>query len=106
MANLGTPCAYKMIYSIINKVPEENAMKTKITNFLIPVLGGSATSAFAADGAAQSSGGPLVWFFVGFVALVVVVQVIPAAILLYSMIRAIFSPSEAAKLASVTRANK
>jgi hypothetical protein len=84
-------------------------MKTKITNFLIPLLGGSATSAFAADGVIQNGGGPLVWFFIGFGVLVVMVQAIPAGILLYSMVRALFSPykpSEAATLASVTRASK
>lgn len=85
-------------------------MKTKIANILIPLLGGSATSAFAADGAAQAGGGgPLVWFFIGFGVLVIMVQAIPAGILLYSMIKALFSPyvpSEAATLASVTRASK
>lgn len=73
-------------------------MKTKISNFLIPLLGGSATSAFAAEGALQDSGGPMIWFFLGFGALVIIMQVIPAGILLYSMIKALFSPSDAATL--------
>jgi len=81
-------------------------MKTKITNFLIPLLGGSATSAFAADGAMQDGGGPLVWFFIGFAALIIMAQAIPAGILLYSMMKAIFSPSKATTLASVTRTSK
>lgn len=81
-------------------------MKTKIANFLIPLLGGSATSALAADSALQDSGGPMVWFFLGFVALVVIMQVIPAGILLYSMIKAAFSPSETTTLASETRTSK
>ena len=81
-------------------------MKTKIANILIPLLGGSATSAFAVDGAVQDSGGPLVWFFIGFGVLVLMVQVIPAGILLFSMIKAILSPAGSAKLASVTRAGK
>lgn len=69
-------------------------MKTRIMNLLIPMLGGSATSAFAADASLQDGGGPLVWFFIGFGALVLMVQAIPAMILLYSMIKAVFSPSE------------
>lgn len=81
-------------------------MKTKITNFLITLLGGSATSAFASDGVIQDSGGPLVWFFLGFGVLVVVLQVIPAGIMLFAMIKAIFSPSETSKLADVTRSGK
>jgi len=81
-------------------------MKTKIANILIPLLGGSATSAFAAEGVVQDSGGPLVWFFIGFGVLVVMVQVIPAGILLFSMVKAILSPSGSANLARVTRAGK
>ncbi len=81
-------------------------MKTKITNFLIPLLGGSATSAFAADGAMQDGGGPLVWFFIGFGALVIMMQVIPACIILYSMIKALLSPSDAVMRASATTGTK
>ena len=81
-------------------------MKTRIINFLIPLLGGSATSAFASNGALQDGGSPLVWFFIGFVALVVIVQVIPAAILLYSMVKAVFSPSETSTHANATHTNK
>ena len=81
-------------------------MKTKIANILIPLLGGSATSAFAADAAAQDGGGPLVWFFIGFGVLVVMVQVIPAGILLYSMVKAILSPAGASTLATATRTGK
>ena len=81
-------------------------MKTKIANILIPLLGGSATSAFAVDGVVQDSGGPLVWFFIGFGVLVLMVQVIPAGILLFSMIKALLSPAGSAKLASVTRVGK
>lgn len=81
-------------------------MKTKITNFLIPLLGGSATSAFAAEGALQGSGGPMVWFFLGFGALVVIMQVIPAGILLYSMVKALFSPSEATTLVRESQPGK
>lgn len=69
-------------------------MKTKIANLLIPMLGGSATSAFASDGALQDGGGPLVWFFIGFAVLVLMVQAVPALVLLYSMVKAVFSPSE------------
>ncbi len=68
-------------------------MKASIVRFLIPMLGGTTTSAFASDGAMQDGGGPLTWFFIGFGALVLVVQAIPAGILLYSMAKALFSSS-------------
>jgi len=77
-------------------------MKTKITNLLITLLAGSATSAFAADGALQDGGSPLIWFFIGFGVLVVMVQAIPAGIMLFSMAKAVFSSSEAATPASAT----
>ncbi len=69
-------------------------MKTKIANFLIPMLAGTSTSALASDSTMQDGGGPLTWFFIGFAVLVVMVQAIPAGILLFSMIKAVFSKSE------------
>lgn len=75
-------------------------MKTRIAHFLFPVLGGSATTAFAADSALSGGGGPLIWFFIGFGALVLLVQAIPALVMLYSMMRAIFSSSEENKTAT------
>ena len=78
-------------------------MKTRITNLVIPMLGASATTAFAADGALQDGGGPLVWFFIGFGVLVLMVQAIPAGIMLFSMIKALFSSSETTVAAEATR---
>lgn len=77
-------------------------MKTKIMNMLIPMLGGSATSAFAADGALTDGGSPLIWFFIGFAAFIVMMQAVPAMIMLYSMVKAIFSPAERTTTAHAT----
>jgi hypothetical protein len=81
-------------------------MKTNITNLVITLLAGSATSAFAAESALQDGGSPLIWLFIGFMALVVMVQAIPAGIMLFSMIKAVFSPSEAAKSATAAHHGK
>lgn len=81
-------------------------MKTNIANLLIPLLAGSATSAFAAESTLQDGGSPLIWFFIGFGALVIVAQAIPAAIMLFSMAKAVFSPSETSTPASVTHHGK
>ncbi len=81
-------------------------MKTKITNLLIPLLAGSATSAFASEGALQDGGSPLIWFFIGFGVLVVMVQAIPAGIMLFSMVKALFSASEASTPAGATHHGK
>lgn len=78
-------------------------MKTRIMNVLVPLLVGSSTTAFAADQALSDTGGPLIWLFIGFGALVLVVQAIPAGILLYSMIKAVFSPSTSSTTANATR---
>lgn len=81
-------------------------MKAKIMNFLIPLLAGSATTAFAADSTVQGGGTPLVWLFIGFAVLVVMVQAIPACIMLYSMVKAIFSPAESSAPVSANHGAK
>lgn len=81
-------------------------MKTKIMNLLIPLLAGSATTAFAADSTVQGGGSPLIWLFIGFAALVVMVQAIPACIMLYSMVKAVFSPAESTTPASASHVAK
>jgi|GEM_PF-666623 hypothetical protein len=81
-------------------------MKTNITSLVITLLSGSATSAFAAEAALHDGGSPLIWLFIGFMALVVMVQAIPAGIMLFSMIKAIFSSSEAAKPATAVHHGK
>lgn len=43
----------------------------------------SASSAFAAGGAREDNSGIFVWLFLGFCALIVVVQVIPALLMLF-----------------------
>lgn len=75
-------------------------MKTRIAQILIPLLGGSATSAFASDSALTGGGGPLIWFFIGFGALVLMVQAVPALVMLYSMVKALFSSAEEAETAT------
>lgn len=69
-------------------------MKTRIINLLVPLFAGSATSALASDGALSDSGGPLVWFFIGFGALVIMLQAVPAMIMLYSMLKGLLSPAD------------
>lgn len=69
-------------------------MKTRISQLLVPLLGGTATTAFAAEGTLHDGGGLLIWFFIGFGALVVMAQAIPAMIMLYSMLKAVVSPAE------------
>lgn len=76
-------------------------MKTRISHFLFALVGGSATSAFAANNTLSDGGSPLIWFFIGFGALVLMVQAVPALVMLYSMAKALFSSSEVPKITTV-----
>ena len=48
-------------------------------------------TAFAASGAREDSSGIFVWVFLGFCALIVVVQVVPAIMLMFGMAKGIAS---------------
>jgi len=48
-------------------------------------------SAFAASGAREDSSGIFVWVFLGFCALIVVAQVIPAVLLMFGMAKGVAS---------------
>ena len=48
-------------------------------------------TAFAAAGAREDSSGIFVWVFLGFCALIVVAQVVPAILLMFSMAKGITS---------------
>lgn len=56
-------------------------MKTTVPKQTLMMMLCSATSAFAAGGGREDSSGLFVWAFLGFCALIVVVQVIPALLM-------------------------
>ena len=60
-----------------------------------------ASAAYAAQGGEGESVGWLGYLFTGFFALVIVTQLVPAAILFYGMIKGIFSAREEKDTASV-----
>jgi hypothetical protein len=61
------------------------ALITTIAGTLAPV------TAFAASGVREDSSGIFVWVFLGFCALIVVAQVIPAVLLMTGMVKGIVS---------------
>ena len=61
----------------------------KIIATLIGVL--TPVSAFATTGLIENSGGIFVWVFLGYCALIVIAQVIPAVVLFTSMVKVIVS---------------
>lgn len=58
-------------------------MKTAAARNALMMTAGSASNAFAAGGGREDSSGLFVWIFLGFCALIVVVQVIPALLLFF-----------------------
>jgi len=89
-----------------SKLKKEMTMKTKQT--LTTVCSAAAISLVTSTAALASSGatnkvfvsGPLILLFLGFCALVVVVQCIPAVIMFYGMIKGIASSKEKASVKS------
>lgn len=58
----------------------------------------SATSAFAANGAQADEPGILVWAFMGFAAVIVAGQMVPAAILVFGALKALVGKPQVAKM--------
>ncbi|WP_224982920.1 hypothetical protein [Geomonas agri] len=70
--------------------------KAPITSIIATVA--SATSAFAANGAQADEPGILVWAFMGFAAVIVAGQMVPAAMLVIGALKALVGKTEAAKM--------
>lgn len=66
----------------------------KTIKMLITMMAGSASVAFAAAGSQGEDMGILAYMFLGFFALVIVTQLVPAAILFFGMVKGLFSRSE------------
>ena len=54
----------------------------------------SATSVFAATAGRTDSSGILVWIFLGFCGLIVAAQLVPAALMLFGIVKGVASPRE------------
>ena len=64
-------------------------MKTICTAIALSLVASS--SAYAAAGAASKDAGLLVYLFAGFFAVIIITQLVPATILLFGMLKGIFS---------------
>lgn len=71
-------------------------MKNLIIAFLFMCVG-LADNAFAAHAGNSGGSGVLVWFFIGFIALFIVSQLIPSVILLFSIFKGLFSKADVAE---------
>lgn len=66
----------------------------KTMNLFISLLVGSASVAYTATSAQSEGAGILTYFFVGFFALIIVSQLIPALILFAGMVKGLFAGKE------------
>ena len=66
----------------------------KTMRMLISMLAGSASAAFAAVGSQSEGAGILAYFFIGFFALIIVTQLVPAMILFFGLVKGLFARPE------------
>jgi hypothetical protein len=66
----------------------------KTMKMLISMVAGSVSAVYAATGTQGEGAGILAYFFVGFFALIIVTQLVPAMILFFGMVKGLFSSSE------------
>lgn len=70
-------------------------MKTNIIKLVVALISASAVSAYAAtNGVGGEDAGLLVWALIGFAVLVVMLQAVPAMIMLGAMVKAVFAPAD------------
>ncbi len=73
-------------------------MKTTPTVMgLMAILAGSFSAAYAATGGREDNSGIFVWVFLGFCALIVVAQLIPALLLMFGLVKGVSKERELAK---------
>jgi len=66
----------------------------KTMRMLISMVAGSASVAYAATGTQGEGAGILAYFFVGFFALIIVTQLVPAMILFFGLVKGLLSRPE------------
>jgi len=66
----------------------------KTLRMLMTMVVGSASAAYAAAGTHNDGAGILAYAFIGFFALIVVSQLVPAMILFFGMIKGVFAGKE------------
>ena len=79
---------YKDYYT--TKHTEESVMRALITTIVAAIAGLVPVAAFAAGGRVDDSG-IFVWVFLGFCAMIVVAQVVPAVLLMTGMVKGLAS---------------
>jgi hypothetical protein len=66
----------------------------KTMRILISMVAGSSSAAYAAAGAHSEGAGILAYFFIGFFALIIVTQLVPAMILFFGLVKGLITRPE------------
>jgi hypothetical protein len=70
-------------------------MKANSIKLVVALISASAASAYAAaNGVGGEEAGLLIWALIGFAVLVVMLQAVPAMIMLVAMVKAVFAPAD------------
>lgn len=70
-------------------------MKANVISTIGALLGSTAATASAATtGTGADESGLLIWALIGFAVLVVLLQAIPATVMLYAMLKGVFAPAD------------
>jgi hypothetical protein len=70
-------------------------MKTNLVKVVVALLTSSSVSVYAASaGVGGEEAGLLIWALIGFAVLVVMLQAVPATVMLYAMVKAVFAPAD------------
>ena len=78
-------------------------MKTNTIKLAVALICSSAATVYAASAGVGGEGaGLLTWALIGFAVLVVMLQAVPAMVMLYAMVKAVFAPAD--KAASLPKA--
>jgi hypothetical protein len=93
VSKLGTDTALYLVISEMRKqsnIDTEDAMKNTLRNTLIALITFSSSAAFAAGNSSATGGGLLLSLFIGFFALIIVCQLVPATIMLVGILKGLF----------------
>ncbi|MDK9718973.1 MAG: hypothetical protein OEL57_13880 [Trichlorobacter sp.] len=70
-------------------------MKANSIHLMVAILCSVSTSAYAASaGVGGEEAGLLIWALIGFGVLVVMMQAVPAMVMLYAMLKGVFAPAD------------
>jgi hypothetical protein len=76
----------------LQRIPSPSNTTSRELGLIATIMGIIApATAFAASGAGEESSGIFVWIFLGFCALIIAAQIVPAVLLMFGMVKGVAS---------------